>query len=141
MVCSAGSGMLSAAIAFNAITLHGTCTVIFVVVSMLIAAILASIQTLSRVSILGYIGLVSILSSILTVTIAVAVQGRPDGAPPASVPWAPEIKAFGSPTFAEAANCLGTLVCEFPLSLAFLSSTFRSSTPLGIFPGLHRLRR
>ncbi|ORY88464.1 putative amino acid transporter [Leucosporidium creatinivorum] len=113
MVCSAGSGMLSAAIAFNAITLHGACTVVFVVVSMIIAAILASIQTLSRVSILGYIGLVSILSAILTVTIAVAVQGRPDGAPPASVPWAPEIKAFGSPTFAEAANCLGTLVFAY----------------------------
>jgi hypothetical protein len=116
MVCSAGSGMLSTSIAFNAITLHGTCTVVFVVVAAIISAILGSIQTLSRVSVLGYIGLVSIMSSIIVVCVAVGVQDRPALAPAAPAMFDLNLKAFGSPTFAEIGNSLGTLVCKFLFS-------------------------
>ncbi|ORY88481.1 transmembrane amino acid transporter protein-domain-containing protein [Leucosporidium creatinivorum] len=113
MVCSAGSGMLSTSIAFNAVSTHGTCTVVFVVVAAIIAAILASIQTLSRVSILGYIGLVSIMTSIIVVCVAVGVQERPALAPAAPALFDLNLKAFGSPTFAEIGNCLGTLVFAY----------------------------
>lgn len=113
MTCSAGSAMLSTSIALNAVSNHGTCTVVFVVVAAIIAGVFASIQTLSRVSILGYIGLISIMGSIITVCVAVGIQDRPALAPPAPALFDKNLKAFGSPTFAEAANSLGTVVFAY----------------------------
>lgn len=78
---------------------------------------LASIQTLSRVSILGWVGLFSIFASIITVCAAVGVQGRPSLAPPAPALFDKNLKAFGNPTFAQAANALGTIVFAYGESL------------------------
>lgn len=122
--------MLSTSIALNAVSNHATCTVVFVVVAVslfeltilisltfrpqaVVAALLASIQTLSRVSILGWVGLVSIFASIITVCAAVGVQDRPSLAPPAPELFDKNLRAFGSPTFAQAANSLGTIVFAY----------------------------
>lgn len=55
-----GSGMLSMSIAFNALSTHGACTAVFVVVSAIIVWLISSIRTLQRISIVGWIGVVSI---------------------------------------------------------------------------------
>ena len=55
--------MLGIATAFNALSHHGACTAIFVAVAAVIGFGLGSIQTLGRVSILAWIGIVSILSA------------------------------------------------------------------------------
>lgn len=79
-----GSGLLSVSIAFNAITDHGTCTAVFVVVAAVVTFLLgasavlqtscakhrltlilvpppptASIRTLGQISWLGWVGLIS----------------------------------------------------------------------------------
>ncbi|KAG4293603.1 hypothetical protein FPRO06_00188 [Fusarium proliferatum] len=77
----AGSGMLGISIGLNAVSLHGTCTAVFVAVAAICGFLLASVRTLGRISMLAWVGLVCIMTAIFTVTIAVGVQDRPAAAP------------------------------------------------------------
>lgn len=52
--------MLSVSIAFNAITGHGTCTVVFVAVAAIVMGLCALVQTLEVLSVFGWIGVTSI---------------------------------------------------------------------------------
>ena len=63
MTIIAGSGLLSISIALNSISLHGTCTAVFMVVAMICAFLLASIQTLEKISWITYAGFVSLVVS------------------------------------------------------------------------------
>ncbi|KAM0787036.1 hypothetical protein ACM66B_006302 [Microbotryomycetes sp. NB124-2] len=121
MTCISGSGMLSIAIAFNTFSEHGACTVVFVVVAAILVFIFSSIRTLDRVTILGWIGLVSIVAALLTLAVAVGVQDRPAAAPQPPAIWQKEIRIFASPSFAEAASSLGTLVFAFGGTPGFFS--------------------
>ncbi|EEU38442.1 uncharacterized protein NECHADRAFT_55362 [Fusarium vanettenii 77-13-4] len=111
LIFDAGSGMLSVSIAFNAVSIHGTCTAVFVAVAAIIVICFASLRTLGRISFLAWAGLVSILTSILVVTIAVAVQDRPDGAPKG--PWKSDWKVIGSPSFTEAITAISTFIFAY----------------------------
>ncbi|KAL8279595.1 hypothetical protein RQP46_007908 [Phenoliferia psychrophenolica] len=119
MVMSAGSGYLSISIALNALSLHARCTVIFVV------ALLASIQTLEKVAFLGWAGLVSILAAVITLTVAVGVNG-PTGVPEGG---SLGIVNFGSPTFAEAAGAVGTILFAFGATPAFFNVVAEMRNP------------
>lgn len=112
MVCSASGAYLSLSIAFNAITLHATCTVVWVVVAAVVAFAFASIQTLHRVAILGWVGLVSIFAAVIACAVAVAIRDRPALAPPYPEPFNINIRAFHKATFAAAANQIGSTLCE-----------------------------
>jgi len=59
----AGSAILSVSIGLNAVSEHGTCTAVFVAVAAVVAWILTSIPTLSKLSWLAAAGAVSILVS------------------------------------------------------------------------------
>lgn len=74
---------------------------------------LASLQTLGKVSILGWIGFSSIMTAILIITIAVGVQDRPESAP-STGPWEKKIHAFRTDvTFLEAMGAVSTVVFAF----------------------------
>ena len=120
MTFIAGSAFLSVSIALNAISLHATCTQVFVVVGLIICYGLASIQTLDRVSYIGWIGLTSIIVAVLTLTISVGVEDRPAAANQTG-PWEKDLILFGNPTFAEAADALGTLIFAFGATPAFFN--------------------
>lgn len=62
-ICIAGSAMLGISIALNSLSLHGTCTAVFVAVACLIAFVTASIRTLDKVSWLAWVGLVALVTS------------------------------------------------------------------------------
>lgn len=55
--------MLSVSIALNALTLHGSCTCVFVAVAAVAGFLIASIRTLGKISCLAYIGIISIMTS------------------------------------------------------------------------------
>ncbi|KAF5526436.1 N amino acid transport system protein [Colletotrichum aenigma] len=116
----AGSGMLGASIALNSVSTHGACTAIFVAVAAFVGFCFGSIQTLGKITWFAWIGLVAILSSILTLTIAVGVQDRPASAPQGDV-WVSDYVIVGKPTFAEASSALSTLVFAFAGTPAFFS--------------------
>lgn len=55
--------MLSISIAFNALSTHGACTAVFVVVAAIIGFIFCSIQTLGRITWLAWVGVIAIISA------------------------------------------------------------------------------
>lgn len=73
--------MLGISIALNSLSTHGACTAIFVAVAAIAGFLLASIQTLGKISWLAWVGLTGILSAIFVLTVAVGVQDRPAAAP------------------------------------------------------------
>lgn len=111
MVLIVGSAMLSVSIAFNAITNHGTCTVVFVVVGAIIMFVCALVQTLEVLSIFGWIGVASITTAVFTLAIAVSL-GRPSAAPQIG-DYTLKILWIANPTFAEASNAIATVVFSF----------------------------
>jgi len=116
MTAVVGSGLLGISIGLNAVSTHGACTAVFVAVAAVITFGLASIETLGRVSWLGWIGLISILVSILTLTISVGIQDRPAIAP---VDWQKDVFIVTQPTFPEAISAISSLVFAFAGTPAF----------------------
>lgn len=68
------------------------------------------------------------MASVITVSAAVGVQDRPSLAPPTG-PWDKQLKMFGSPTFAEAASALGTIVFAFAGTPAFFNVVAEMRNP------------
>ncbi|KAH6975429.1 putative amino acid transporter [Ilyonectria sp. MPI-CAGE-AT-0026] len=116
----AGSGMLSVSIGLNALSLHGVCTAVFVAVAAIVGFSFASIRTLSSISWLAWVGLVCIITSILTVTIAVGVQDRPADAPETGV-WVSDYKITNNPSFTDAMSAVSALVFAYAGTPAFFS--------------------
>ncbi|KAL4896846.1 transmembrane amino acid transporter protein-domain-containing protein [Aspergillus ambiguus] len=113
-----GSGMLSISIAFNAVSTHGACTAIFVMLAAVIGFTFSSIRTLGRMSWLAWLGLFCILTSILIVTIAVGVQNRPAAAPQEEI-WVSDYKIVNNPSFSQAISAVTSLVFAFAGTPAF----------------------
>jgi hypothetical protein len=112
MIFVVGSAIVGATIGLNAVSAHGTCTAVFVAVATVLGFLLASVRTLGKVSWLGWIGLVSILAAIFTVTISVGVQDRPALAPQTG-PWETGFKVIGSPSFTEASSAISALILAY----------------------------
>nr|CRX78945.1 hypothetical protein ls5930a1_00028 [Leucosporidium scottii] len=118
-LATVGSAFVGLSVALNAISLHGTCTAVFIAVMAVAALLLASIRTLNKISFLSYIGLASILSAILTLAIAVSLQSRPSLAPQ-NGPWDKGLLITNRPAFSDAMLALSTVVFSFAGTPAFL---------------------
>lgn len=121
MIFTAGSAMLGLSISFNAMSAHGTCTAVFVVVSAIIAFMFGSIQTLGRISWIAWVGVTSILAAVLTLTIAVGVQTRPAAAPSNIVPWHSDWQATTDASFADAMSAISTIIFAYAGTPAFFN--------------------
>jgi hypothetical protein len=80
-ILCAGLSTLGLSIALNAVTMHGTCSVVFGFCSYFIIATVASIRKIEKLAWVSWVGFVSIVVAILTVLIATAVRDRPAAAP------------------------------------------------------------
>lgn len=96
----------------NAVSVHATCTVVFVVAAGVASAAFASIRTLDRISWLGWAGVISIVVAVLTLTVSVGVQDRPADAPQEGE-WFKVVEAVASPTFVDAMNAISTVVLSY----------------------------
>jgi amino acid permease len=76
-----------------------------VVVGAVLNVLFSSIQTLDRISIVGWVGLAGIMSSIITLAVAVGVQDRPSAAPQVGF-WSPD-------TFVDAINAVSVVVFAY----------------------------
>lgn len=113
MIAITGAGLIPISIAFNTVTNHATCTVVWVVMAAVLTFCVASVQTLNRISLVGWVGFISIMSAILTVTVAVGVQDRPAAAPQTG-PWNKDIHAFKDASFFDGVSAISTAICESP---------------------------
>lgn len=74
---------------------------------------LASIQTLHRVSLIGWIGFISVMAAIMIISVAVGIQDRPVAAPKTG-PWDKDIAAVKSGvTVIEAMGAVCTVVFSY----------------------------
>jgi len=110
-VLIAGSGYIGMATAFNALSNHGTCTVVFTFISFIMSTALALFPKLSQIGVAGmyslmsdgfglilaWIGVITLFASIMTLVVAVGVQDRPALAPAGEFDLG--FYAIGSPTF------------------------------------------
>ncbi|GAA5824563.1 hypothetical protein JCM11251_000477 [Rhodosporidiobolus azoricus] len=120
MIFVVGAAILGLSTALNAISLHATCTAVFVVVSAIATYPFASMRTLGSIKFIGWAGLISMVVSILLVTIAVGAGGRPSPAPQEG-PWDKDIVYFGKPSFADAMNAISNLVLSYAGTPTYLS--------------------
>lgn len=119
-VAIAGAGLLSFSVALNAISEHGTCTVVFVVVGAILNFGFSSIQTLDRISWVGWVGLAGIMSSIITLAISVGVGGRPAAAPQEG-PYEIITHVTRDTTFVDAINAVSVVVLAYAGTPNFLN--------------------
>jgi len=128
MTAVVGAGILGVSVALNAVSTHGACTAIFVVVAAVIAFGLASIETLGKISWLGWIGMTSILAAILTLTVSVGVQERPALAPQVGN-WNKIVYVTNDPTFSDAVSAISGLVFAFAGTPAFFGIVSEMKDP------------
>lgn len=76
------AGEVSISTAFNALSEHGACTVIFTLVAAILVTSFSSIRTFSNLGWLTWIGFVTFVAAVLIFTVAVSQQDRPAAAPP-----------------------------------------------------------
>ncbi|KAI4593845.1 hypothetical protein KJ359_008886 [Pestalotiopsis sp. 9143b] len=76
-----GLSILGLSIALNAVTHHGTCTVLFAFISYLVVSTIGSIRKIEKTAWITWIGFISIVAAILVVLIATAIRDRPASAP------------------------------------------------------------
>ncbi|PYH87303.1 putative amino acid transporter [Aspergillus uvarum CBS 121591] len=105
----AGSGILGVNIGLNAVSSHGACTAIFVVVATIAGFLLASIRTLDKISWLAWLGLACILVAVLLVTISVGIQDRPSLAPQVG-PRTSDFRVTNSPSFTDGVSAVSSLI-------------------------------
>ncbi|WWC89631.1 uncharacterized protein L201_004556 [Kwoniella dendrophila CBS 6074] len=120
LILSAGSGMLALSVALNAVTVHGTCTVVFVAVAAIIVAILSSIQTLGKLGWVGFVGFTSIVLSLITLAVSVGITDRPAAAPQTG-PFEITVKLIAYPTFIQGVSAFTTVLWAYGGSNHFLS--------------------
>lgn len=116
-----GAQLLSISIAFNAITAHGTCTVVFTVVAMILVAAIGSLRTYRMLSWLAWIGVICILAAVLILTVAVAVGPERPAAAPSTGPYDKEVAATQTATFADAMLAIVNLLFAYAASPMFIS--------------------
>ncbi|KAJ5126064.1 hypothetical protein N7526_008241 [Penicillium atrosanguineum] len=74
-----GSHILTFTVMMNTLTDHGTCSIVFGVVGLIISFIFALPRTLRKVSWFSFASFISILSALLITMIAIAIQRPGDG--------------------------------------------------------------
>ncbi|KAF2993415.1 hypothetical protein E8E14_001373 [Neopestalotiopsis sp. 37M] len=119
-IATASSTFIGWSTALNALSDHATCTAVFVAVAAVLAAGFGSIQTLGRISLLSWVGFISILVSVVTLVISVGLQDRPASAPTVG-PWQSDYVLIANPTPAEAFAAVSTIVFSFAGTPAFFN--------------------
>ena len=76
-----GSSILGISIAFNAVSTHGTCSVVFSFVGMLLTIVASSVRTWGKMTWPLTIGFVSVIAGVLIVVVGVTTIDRPAAAP------------------------------------------------------------
>ncbi|KAI0481115.1 transmembrane amino acid transporter protein-domain-containing protein [Xylariaceae sp. FL0804] len=107
-ILCAGSGILGTSIAFNALSEHGACSVLFSFVSTVLVVMFSSIRTWDRMTWPLTLAFVSVMAGILTVTVGVTLNDRPAAAP-RDGPFDLGFRAVAYPTFAAGITASATI--------------------------------
>lgn len=120
--------MLGTSIGLNSLSLHGTCTAVFVAIAAIIGFLGASVRTLGRIGWLAWVGTACVLISVFVLTVATGVQERPSAAPQTG-PWESDWKIAGNPSFSEAMAAVSSLVLAYAGVPAFFAVASEMADP------------
>ncbi|GAA5988515.1 hypothetical protein JCM11641_003300 [Rhodosporidiobolus odoratus] len=120
MLFVAGLQFLTISTALNGISLHATCTAVFVAVAAIFCIPIASLRKLDSITWITWVGVAAIIVAVFTVTIAVPVGGRPALAPPTG-DYEVKIVIWGTPSFAEGLNAVASIVSAYAGVPAFMA--------------------
>ncbi|PWY90831.1 hypothetical protein BO70DRAFT_425772 [Aspergillus heteromorphus CBS 117.55] len=118
-VITASSGIIGVSAAFNALSLHATCTVWWSLTSTVVIAGCASVRKFSHIGWLTWVGFFSILAAVFIVVIGVTTRTRPAIAPQTG-PYTLGYHAIGHPTFAAGITASATIFVSSAATSAFL---------------------
>ncbi|KAL1405758.1 hypothetical protein Q8F55_007431 [Vanrija albida] len=125
MVTTVSSAVVSLSAALNGVSAHGACTAVFIAVASVAGFALGSIRTLEKITGLSWLGVASLLAAVLTLTVAVGVQG-PAGAPAG---WTKEIKAFGNPSFGSAMSAVNSVLFSYSATPCYFNIVSEMADP------------
>ncbi|GAA5885816.1 hypothetical protein JCM6882_007571 [Rhodosporidiobolus microsporus] len=120
MLFVAGLQFLTISTALNGISLHATCTAVFVAVAAIFCIPIATLRRLDSLAWVTWLGVGAIIVAVFTVTIAVPVGGRPALAP-ADGDYTIDIVIWGKPSFASGMNAVASLVSAYAGVPAFMA--------------------
>ncbi|KAF4343017.1 neutral amino acid permease [Fusarium beomiforme] len=111
------SAMLGISVGFNAVSTHALCTALFVFFAAIITFFLASIRTLSKIGWIAWVGIVCIMTSVFSVTIAVAVDGKNSAARQREFAF----QLTNNPHFSEAMAAISSQIFAYAGTPAYFS--------------------
>jgi amino acid permease len=124
-----GSHLLTWTIAMNTITEHGTCTIVWSVVGLILHALLTIPRTLKNVSYLSIFAFISIFSAVMITMVSVGVT-RPD----------PTVHATVTVSFASAFGSVMNIIFAFGGHVAFFSFISELKDPRDFPKALYTLQ-
>ncbi|KAE9569051.1 N amino acid transport system protein [Colletotrichum fructicola] len=97
-VLASGSGFVGLAEGFKTLSNRPVCNIVWTLVAATCTALISSIPTLGRLSILAWIGFASIFTAVFIVVVGVTQVDRPAAAPQEG-PYDMEVHSIGAPAF------------------------------------------
>ncbi|KAK1854439.1 amino acid transporter [Colletotrichum chrysophilum] len=129
LAMTAGAGLLTTSVAFNALSDHGACTTVFVGVTSVAAFLIGTgFRGLQKVAWISWVGVAVIFIAIWTTAIACLTQSRP-AAGPASGPIELDVRAFPKTTFPEAMTAISNQLFAVGASATFFSISAEMKHP------------
>ncbi|RJE25098.1 hypothetical protein PHISCL_02569 [Aspergillus sclerotialis] len=124
----AGAGMLTTSVAFNALSDHGACTMVFVAVTCAGSFVIGTgFRSLEKVSWISWVGVAGIVVAIWITAIGCLAQDRPASAP--AGPINKEIHVFPNATFSEAMSAVSSQLFALGASGTFFSVSAEMKKP------------
>jgi hypothetical protein len=113
------SGIFGTSVALNALSNHAVCTNYFMLVSMIMVFILASLRKFENIAWLTWAGFISVFVAVFIVVVGVTTLDRPAAAPKTG-DYDFGYHTIGNPTFVAAITSVSTIFCSGAGTSAFL---------------------
>ncbi|KAI0405541.1 transmembrane amino acid transporter [Xylaria palmicola] len=113
------SGIFGSSVALNALSSHALCTNYFMLISMVIVFILASLRKFEKIAWLTWAGFLSVFIAVFIVVVGVTTLDRPAAAPQTG-DYDFGYHVIGNPSFVAAITSVATIFCSGAGTSAFL---------------------
>jgi NAD/NADP transhydrogenase beta subunit len=127
VLCGAGQ-LLAFSTAMNAVTLHGACTIAWVVICTALGIAIGMIRTLDKISWTNWVALVSLMGALITAAAACAVQTQPALAP-VGEPLFLDVRLFHNPGFLPGVQAGTNIILAFTGGPAFYNVLAEMKNP------------
>lgn len=112
----------------NSVTLHGTCTIVFVLIGAGLGIVIGMYRTLDKLTWTMWAALVSLMGALIAATAACGLQDRPDLAPQEG-PWDREVRLFHNPGFLPGVQAGTNIILAFTGGPAFYNVLSEMKNP------------